>query len=52
MSYLKSLWNQVPTAWQERLYGAVGGGIAVYGGPAAKEVAGVVWECLRAHYGF
>lgn len=52
MSYLKSVWGKIPASWKDRLYGAAGTGIAVYGGPQAKEVAQVIWSCLRAHYGF
>lgn len=52
MNKLKSLFGTIPQSWKERLYGAAGTGIAVYGGPQAKEVAEVVWSCLRAHYQF
>lgn len=52
MSYLKSAWNKIPQSWKERMYGAAGTGIAVYGGPQAKELAGVLFACVRAHYGF
>ena len=51
MSYLKSLWAKLPASWKNRMYGAAAMGAGAYGGPAAKELAEVIFACLRAHYG-
>lgn len=51
MDKIKGLWAKIPDSWKNRLYGAGATAAGVYGGPAGKELAEVLFACLRAHYG-